>query len=112
MGAAAYNRGTKLISAQLDAAQPSADARKYTDLTNLSAKSATRMIWLPTVVRFTAGEVHLMSRQDRGFGEFSYSYDSLWQLFGEWRLAIVGEGSDKHGRFLRVVPIPKQTAQE
>lgn len=108
MGVAAYNRGSAVIGRQIYGETPFALAILLTDLSLFSAAQDGAVCFEPTVVRFgpAAGEFSLMNRQARGWGERSYTYDSLWQLARTWRLAFVGGiESDAHGAFLRVVPV-------
>lgn len=84
----------------------------WEDLNRFSDAHATCniAIGVATVVRYDdiGQEWCLMSRPDRGFGEYSYSYKSLWALFSIWRIKIAGSGEDKHSKFLRVEPLPRK----
>ena len=109
MGAAAYGRGTACLNRQLDAEQDSAELTLMRDLTQWSAAHDGRVVFQPTVIRFTGnGDACLMSKEHTGWSAFCYSYPSVWALAREWRLAFVGIGLDKHSRFFRVAPIPQQ----
>ena len=107
MGVAAYNRGSKLMSSLIDAGSPSHEAMLFTDLSEHSARLATRRVFCPTVVRFgpLPGEVSLMNRKANGWASSCFSYKSLWTLFREWRLVVIGTGKDEHGSYLAVHPI-------
>ena len=105
MGAAANNRGSKFISAQLDREQPSAELTILRDLTAYSAAHATRTPLAATVVRFADRSVWLMNRQRRGWGEYGQEYPSLWAVAREWRLVFVSFGRDEHSRFVTVEPV-------
>jgi hypothetical protein len=108
MGAAAYNRGTAAIRAQLDAAAQPPEMVLFNDLLAEALKHRGAVPFQATVVRFgpSDGEVSIMNREAGGWGQRSYTYSSLWALVREWSVAFVGAGEDEHGRFLRVVPAP------
>lgn len=106
MGAAAYNRGSAAISAGIDSELPSPEMRLLRDLTEYSAAHAVARPFCETVVRYgpRRGQFSLMHRPDKGFGEYSYTYDSLWALARSWRLVFIAFGEDRHSAFIRVVP--------
>lgn len=106
MGAAAYNRGSKAISEQIDRERPSAELTILRDLTEFSAAHDGIVPFADTVVRFgpAEGEVSLMNRQRGGWGQRGVSYDSLWALAKHWRLVFLDFGQDEHGRYVRVAP--------
>lgn len=106
MGVAAYNRGSAAISTSIDNEQPSNEMRLLRELSAYSAAHGRVRPFADTVVRRGPGpgEFSLMNRQQRGWGERSYTYQSLWALAREWRLVFLSFGEDKHSTFLRVVP--------
>ena len=112
MGIAAYNRGSRNITRQIDAARPSAAALLYDELSAISASVATITGFCPTVVRQGPGpgEWSIMSRKDRGWGEYSYTFNSLRALFRVWRLVVTGDGRDQHSWYIEVAPLPKKAA--
>lgn len=110
MGAAAYRRGSRCISAQIDRERPDWRQVRFQDLADFSARHGRLVPFEPGVIRFgpLPGEVSLMNRQDRGWGESCYTYRGLWRLARVWRVVIVGEGADQHGKFLRFMPLPAE----
>lgn len=113
MGAAAYNRGSRAISAQIDRDLVSShNMRVLRGWTDYSAAHAGRVGFAETVVRFHPdGTVVLMNRQAGGWGAYGYTYRSMWALARQWRLAFVGLGEDEHSRFVRVVPLGRKETQ-
>lgn len=109
MGAAAEHRGNSLVRRQVDAQFKSRDAQRYDDLTAHSAARDGAVAFQRTVIRYDRyrREWCLMNRQERGWGESCYAYPTLWKLFEAWRLVVVGDGVDRHGRFIAVAPIPR-----
>lgn len=77
------------------------------ELTEFSARHNGTVAFDPTVIRFGPGrcEVSLMNRQAGGWGEFSFTYQSLWTVARIWRLRFVAMGEDEHGTFVRVEPM-------
>jgi len=112
MGAAAYNRGSRAISAQLDRELPDHTRLLFRDLAEVAAAHADAIPFMAGVVRFgpRAGEVSIMDRPDRGWGEYAYTYPTLWALVRRWRVAFVGMGRDDCSRFLAFVPLPRGAA--
>jgi len=106
MGVAAYNRGTKALQDAIDRERPTQDMQLLRDLSAFSLRHGGRVLFQATVVRFgpSVGEVSLMNREQRGWGERSYTYDSLWSLARCWKLVFIGFGVDAHSRFARVAP--------
>lgn len=109
MSAASYNRGTRVIRAQIDDALPSETAVLFSDLLGYSIAHDGAVPFQDTVIRFgpCVGQVSLMNRQKGGWSELSFTYGSLWELVRAWRIAIVGTGRDEYGEFLRVIPVPR-----
>lgn len=107
MGAAAYNRGSRLISEQIDREQTSLDMRLLSDLSAHSAAHHGARPFESTVVRFgpKPGEFSVMNRQRGGWGERAYVYPSLWHVARDWRVAFVEIGRDEHSDFIRVAPV-------
>lgn len=109
MSAASYNRGSRVISRQLDDSLPPAELQIMRDLSEVSALNDGIVPLGPTVVRLgpRAGEAAIMNKREGGWRSFAYSYSSIWQLAREWRLVFVGMGEDEHSRYFEVVPLPK-----
>lgn len=106
MGIAAYNRGTRALQLRLDAEQPSHEMRIFRDLSDASAKGNGRRLLQGSVIRWDErGKPWLMNRADRGWAEFGLPYPSLWAIAKTWRVAFIGGGHDKHGRFIAVEPL-------
>jgi len=108
MGAAAYNRGTRAISAQIDRERPSSGLQLLRDLTAYSGTHARCVPFADTVIRFgpTPGLVTLMNRQAGGWRQRGYEYRSLWTLARAWRLVFLRLDADEHGRYVAVAPQP------
>ena len=115
MGIAAYNRGSRAISFQLDRVCTSTELQLLRDLTTVSQREASRVPFAETVIRYDPHreEFSLMNRQDTGWNSSAIGYESLWKLAREWRFAFVGVGADEFSQFIRVVPLqPGATVEQ
>lgn len=105
MGIAAYNRGSRAISNQITQEQRPSIFRFMDDLTEYSARHNGSILFSPTVIRIAAdGSFHLMNRKLRGWGEFGYRYNNIWEVARYWRLAFIEMGRDEHSLFYQVQP--------
>lgn len=52
------------------------------------------------------GEVWLLNRPDKGFGEFGYPHKDWADLMQRWDLVVVGICTDEHGPYLLVQSPP------
>lgn len=100
MGIAAYNRGTKLVSQQIDANLPEHNSIVVKALNKLPR--GTGRIFQRTVIRRCGSSWYIMNGKEGGFARFSYEYKSLRALFAVWSCYIVGYGRDKHSFFYEV----------
>lgn len=107
MGIAAYNRGSKALSTRIDRELPSTEARLFQGLLEHSINNNGAIPMQDGIVRFgpRASEFSIMNRAGGGWSEYCYTYKSLWKLVRNWRIAFTGIGHDKHGPFIRFVPI-------
>jgi len=112
MGAAAYNRGSRAISAQIDAEMPSAEKALFDDLLEVARASNGYLPLGPGVVRIgpTEGEFSLMNREEKGWASQCFRYRSLWQVARDWRIAFTERGRDQHSEFIRFMPLPRGVA--
>ena len=95
MGIAAYNRGTRAISNQIDAKQRPVEF-EIMDRLNGYPKGERKLLY-PTVIRVTAGgQWWLMNRPDRGWAENGIVYASARELFADWSITITGVSRDQH----------------
>lgn len=110
MGAAAYNRGSRALRDRIDREQSSAAMRYLRTLTEHSIRHAGAVLLGPTVIRFGpgAGEASVMNRADRGWGEYAYTYPSIWKAAAAFRVAFVGMGRDEASAYFEVVPVPRE----
>lgn len=102
MGIAAYNRGTKVVHAHIDAKLPDHNSAVVQSINNLPR--GTVKLFAPAVVRYlkTAKTWCLMNHEETGWASHCYEYPSLRALFASWDCYVFGYGEDKHSFFYRV----------
>ena len=105
MGVAAYNRGSKKISAHIDLERPSWEAILLADLTELSLAEAQETIFTPTVLRSRGARSWVvMNREDDGWSSYGVEFPSLWAIAARFRLVFLEFGEDDTSSFVRVTP--------
>jgi hypothetical protein len=108
MGIAAYNRGSALLSRQIDAEQPGLDDLFLRELTELSLREATDFLFaVPTVIRLDGGKVYLMNKQSSGWSSSCQEFAGLRDVARAYQLVFVGTGRDKHSSYVEVHPVPR-----
>lgn len=65
-----------------------------------------RRIFTDTVLRQRDGDSRwcIMSRKRTGWSAFSYEYDTITALLGEWAITLGAAGVDEHGFYVEARP--------
>ena len=107
MGIAAYNRGTSLVSRQIDEQLPDHNSDVVRSINKLPRGESR--LWGKTYVRLMPhGKTWiLMNKPEEGFASFGYEYPSLRVMFSHWNAHVVGYGRDKHSFFYVVETLEK-----
>lgn len=107
MGAAAQHRGDRLISAQIDAGQKSADAILFDDLLTFARHYNGAVPFQGGVIRVVPGSrpFCLMNKEHTGLASSCFSYRTLWSLCRAWRIVVTGRGRDEHSEYFRFEPL-------
>lgn len=103
MGIAAYNRGTKVATAQLEI--PDSDEYLLRDLNTLSRHEGKSTPFQAGVIRRgDDGHWWMMDSQEEGWASFAYQYESLRAIARDWRIRFIGRGKDDCSEFIAFEP--------
>ena len=103
MGIAAYNRGSVVISRQIDAERPSLNALLLADLSAFG--TGTGRLFQATVIRPAPdGSWWLMDRPEEGWASYGRQFKGLREIANHYALDFTGTGRDEHSEFISVQP--------
>lgn len=100
MGIAAYNRGSQLVSRQIEEKQRPDLFRLLDDLA--TEPQGTVELYQDTIARYSNGAWYLMDRPEDGWSSYAKRFANLREIVRAFRVVITGFAWDELGIFATV----------